>query len=588
MRLPFGYELVRSKELDDSRSQVSSGITGSIVHGANSQLSGAPDNGNSGSERKVSTVDQANLSGVGGRKTVESLNTWDKFSQWTPFALRTQHNALGLGSRFDLDQFTGMQFDDLSELLADLSPEISKALWDFQLMCNNGYTLKAFKPGSNYEIPDKKGQKALDAIMKQIASYHGTEAVWFDRIFKTMFLRGSFLMELILAANQKDFVDIATPDPRTLTFKRVYDNTRGQHWGFGQIQMGEYVPLNDLPHIKYVPVHPSPDSIEGHSLCGSAFFVAIFLMSVLRDLKRVIQHQGYDRLDVEIDFMQLVEAMPTEAQGDPQKQQEWMDRVVAEVNAVYSKLKPDDTYVHGNAIKINKPVGTASSDSLNAMGALFEALERMATRALKSMPILMFTRVTRTETQANREWEIYAKGIEIIQHLVESPTENMLELALQAQGIQSDVRLRFTQLRASEAMRDAQVDLLKSKTARENYDNGYWSQDEAALYATQKQSADNPEPRKVATSNPFVQGGGADGAVTGNPETNPDPLGGAATSNAENPPANAAREVATNGNGYTRKSYGAIMQEIGLSVPRHSVSGAPDIIIDDEKEDEDT
>jgi hypothetical protein len=509
VRLPFGLELswdtgVPEPEPERTIPQLSAAVS-------TTRLSGAPDTDNS-----VSNIDASSLA---GRKSVENVDTTYNFSVWSAFAQRKKNLSIGLESRLDIEDFARMDFDTLAELMSDLSPEISKALWDFLLMCNGGYTCKALKPGT--QVVDKKAQKILDDLLSQIGNYHGTTGVFFDRLFRTLFMRGSILLELVLDTNG-DFIDIATPDTGTLRFKRITDPRRGQCWDFGQLIAGEFKSLN-IPTVRYVPVHPSPDSIEGHSLCSAAFFCAIFLMSVLRDTKRIVQHQGYMRLDVEILFENLKEAMPSDIQSNPKKVKEWMDQVVAGVEDVYRKLKPDDTYIHSDAIKVNKPVGTANSDSLKAIDALFGALERMVTRALKSMPILMGIGAGegRNETHANREWEIFAKGIETVQHFVESAFEYEAELALRAKGIQAKVEHRFAQFRGAELMRDAQVDMLRTQVARARYDCGYWSQDEAANYAADKAKADVPEPRAAAPK----LGGQADNQLTGT-AVNPDPSTG--------------------------------------------------------------
>lgn len=462
----------------------------------------------------------ADPTSLGGRKSTESIDTWYNTNVWDFFSRRKQNSKLGMASSFDLDDFSKMDFDVLADLLTDLSPEISKALWDFLLMANGGYKIKALNVTGDTQAVNEQAQIALGDIMTTLGMHNGTITVFFDRLYRTLFLRGSILAELVLAPNGRDFVDIAVPDTATLTYRRRFDSLRGQIWEFGQRINGVFVSL-DIPTVRYVPLHPSPNSIEGHSMCSAAFFCAIFLMSVLRDTKRVVQHQGYMRLDVEIQFERLLQTMPEDLQGNPEAVNQWMKSVVTSVEHVYQNLKPDDTYIHSDAIKVNKPVGTANADSLSAIGSLFDALERMLTRAVKSMPILMGGGASgsKNETHANREWEIYAKGIETVQHLIETPLEYLLQMALQAQGIQAKVELRFHLFRAAELVRDTQVDMLKSQVARANFDNGYISQNEASLYAVDKDRADSPEPRNAV---PPKVGGQADTQLSG-AQDNPNP-----------------------------------------------------------------
>ncbi len=452
-------------------------------------LSGAPDR----------APGSADYRGLGrGRQSVEDTNLWTEFGFWQSYSARKKTAQYGLSPEFDLADVQNVDFDELTGILADLSPEISKALWDFINLSNSGYELRALRPNDDSEEIDEPGQAILDDMMNTIASYHGTAGVMFDRLFKMIFLRGSFLLELVMAENGRDFVDIATPDTKTLEFRRVNDPLRGQVWKFGQRQKGEFVDL-DIPTIRYIPVHPNPDSIEGHPLVAPALFLGIFLMAVLRDTKRVVQHQGYMRLDVAVLFDKLKDTMPSEIQSDPNAIVKWMNDIVGAVEEVYSSLEPDDTYVHSDSIEVRDPVGTVSADSLDAIEALFKAIERMMVRALKTMPILLGTDQSRSETQANREWEIYAKGIETVQHWVESGFEYICNMRLRAAGSQARAQLRFAQFRAAEAMRDAQVDMLKAKVARYLYDCGYINQDEAAQRAAGLEKADVPEPRAADT-----------------------------------------------------------------------------------------
>jgi hypothetical protein len=318
-----------------------------------------------------------------------------------------------------------------------------------------------------------------------------------------MFFRGSFLLELVLDKDARTFVDIATPDTKTLSYKRKNDPKRGQYWTFGQKIEGKYHDLSVYPTIKYIPLHPAPDSIEGTPMGTPALFLAIFMMSVLRDVKRVIQHQGYLRLDVQVEFEKLKDTIPQSTRDDPEKLTQWMDDAINQVKLVYETLEPDDTYVHSDSIMINNPVGSVSADSLNAIDKMFSVLERMAVRALKSMPLLLSTSSSRSETQANREWEIYSKGVETLQHFVESACQYIFELALQAQGIQTKVQLKFETFRAAEKMRDAQVDFLVARYARFVYDCGVTTMDDMA-HMMGFEAADADEVRDEKPKTPEV------------------------------------------------------------------------------------
>jgi hypothetical protein len=417
-------------------------------------------------------------------------------------------STLGFFSNFSTDDYwrtadltpnalRRLKVHKVVELLADSSPELSKALFDFVLMGNPGFTLKAYKPGT--ETEDVKATAALNAMLGTLKGYYGSVKVVFNRLLISAFLRGKLFAEIVLADNGRRFVDLATPDPAFLAFRRVKDTERGVVWQVGQWQGSEFVVL-DGPSIRYIPIHPFPGKIDGRSLVHPAIFICVFLIAMLSDLRRVVQQQGYPRLDIAILFEKLKDQIPQDVRAKPRELKAWADEVVSEIKKVYSKLKPDDTYVHSDAIEVNKPVGTLDNSSLGAVDGLIKACERMATRALKSMPLLMATTDGVSEANANRQWEMYAALCKSIQQEVETMISDLFQFALQGQGIMADVRLRFAELRAAELLRDAQVAMLKTLIARALYDNGIISQDEQAQMAADKIKADQPEPRASASS----------------------------------------------------------------------------------------
>lgn len=406
----------------------------------------------------------------------------------------------------DSDALQRMSPSKLMELLANLSPDVSRALWDFLRMCNPGWTAKALKPRSKTQ--DRRAQAVLDAFLAQLTNHYGAVDVQINRLFIAAFLRGAFAGELVLDAAGRTAVDLATPDPAALRFRKRTDELRGTVWQLCQWQNTELVDL-DRPTIRYIPIDPLPGSPYGRALAAPALFAAIFLLAMLHDLRRVVQQQGYPRIDIEVDFEQLKQSMPEEAQEDPDAFTTWINEALAQVMAVYRDLKPDQAYVHSSAIKINRPVGTVDSSSLGAVDGLIKGLERMLVRALKTMPLMMGTTDGVSEANASRQWEIHVAGIKSLQHLCEQLLEHLLSLALQAQGIAARVEFRFAELRSSEILRDAQAEALIIKNTREKYAAGWIGQDQAAQEGAGVDKADVPEPRAaigtvgdIATVNP--------------------------------------------------------------------------------------
>lgn len=383
---------------------------------------------------------------------------------------------------------------ELLKLMADISPEISRGLWDFLRLMNPGWTATVLRPGG--APAPRAAQDALSQFLKVLDERHGSIDIVIGRILMGGWLRGAFAAELVLDAAGRTPLDLATPDPALLQFRQVADTDMGMRWQLGQQQGTAWVAL-DVPTVRYLPVDPFPGSPYGRSLAHPAIFPALFLIGMLHDLRRVVRQQGYPRMDIEVAIDQLLKTMPDEYRDDPDAMQTWIGSAIAQVQAFYADLEPDDAYVHLDAVKVNGATGTlgAGTGSIQAADGLIRSLERMVTRALKSMPLMMGIAENVSETLANRQWEIHAAGIKALQHLAERLLESLLTLALQAQGIQGRVQFRFAELRAAEMLRDAQTLALNLQNAGTAYDRGYISQDEAAHLALGREKADQPAPR---------------------------------------------------------------------------------------------
>lgn len=426
---------------------------------------------------------------AGGRVSMDNPGDAWLGSSWIIDPPSDYEDEWRLGN-FDANTLSKVSPDRLVEILSDLSPEVSRALWDFQLLCNPGYTAKAMRPGGTTEYPT--AQKALDAFIQVLNDRHGTIDVLFSRMFMSPFWRGAIATELVLDESGRMPLNIVAVDPHCFRFKKIVDPVLGTVWQLGQWQGGQWVSL-DIPTIRYVPIHPAIDSPYGRPMVSPALFTALFLLSMLHDLKRVVQQQGYPRLDISIDLEKLVGEFP-EIESDPVKYQTWADDLVNMVTQVYSRLEPDDAYVHTSTVTVNRPVGAVDASSLGAVDALIKANERMATRALKTMPLMMGLDQSTNETDSNRQWEIFAAGTKSIQHYAETALSLQFSQALQCQGIQADVEFRFAELRAAEELRDEQTRTMRNNNAAFEYNQGWISQDEAAEKAV-KHKPDQPAPR---------------------------------------------------------------------------------------------
>lgn len=398
---------------------------------------------------------------------------------------------------------------DVGNLLADLSPEISCALWHYVRLANPGWEVKAFKPNSTAGVIDKVAQAAVDQFLNgDLRQLYGTSELAIDRIFINAFLRGAFMAELVLDNAGKRPIDLAVPDAQWTYFRIALDPQRGPVWQPYQFQHGRPVPLV-LDTIRYIPIDPLPASPYGRAMIQPAVFTTLFAISLLHDLKRVVQQQGYPRIDLTLDMEKLAESMPADLADDPKVFQAWVDTLVQDVGRAYTALQPDDAYVHTSNITVGRPVGALDTSSLGAIDSIITYLDRQAVRALKTMPLLMGINEASSETHANRQWEVFIAGVKSHQHTVEQLLEHLLTIGLRVQGIQARIEFRFAEVRAAELLRDAQVQALQLANASLAYARGWVNQDEAAMMGVNKQKADQQTPR-IPTAG--IGGGGGTAA----------------------------------------------------------------------------
>lgn len=440
-----------------------------------------------------------NVAGLaGGRASLENESDFRTNGQIGEFIsmAREDYDVFRLSEQF----VRSIKPNKLLEILSDASPELSRALFDFLLMACPGWSIKAV--GTKSKTQDDAATDFLknEVIERLKENYHAPEVI-FVKHFLSAFLRGSICSEAVFDARGREFVDIAIIDPDSLTHKKIKDERRGLIWGIYQRQGSQLVDLN-IPSVGYIPIHAFLNSNRGRPLAKPAIFVCFFLIATLQDLRRVIRQQGYPRIDIQINIEKLRGMIPEAQRRDLAGIKKFSDQLIAEVRAVYSKLKPDDVYIHSDAVTLNQPVGALNSSSLGVVGELLKALERMATRALKTQPLMMATNEGVSEANANRQWEIYVAGIKSIQHYTEAILDSHFDLALRAKGFQAKSELRFSELRAAELLRDSQVELLQTTIARQQYDNGSITADEMAQKSTQgkKDKADQQEPREVKQS----------------------------------------------------------------------------------------
>lgn len=399
--------------------------------------------------RKRPTLD--NRAFAGGRQSINNSN--DPIYSHRYFKLESPDTPDETWRIIQLDASLLNKYNvhTLIDFIIDSSPEVSKALFDFIRFCTFDWEIHVFQAGTMDEqdgeligTPNPEGERALNEFLDLIESYddNGIEVV-LSRAFWSIFARGAFFVELVLDPSGTLPIDIAIPDPRSARFRKEKDEQRGEIRSLYQWQGGGEPVRLDRETVQYLPLDPKPDNAFGTPMVSAALFSCLFQLGVMYDLRRVVQQQGYPRLDFAVDTQMLYDIMPPSVKGDENKEKEWSTQFLNNAMDFYQNLKPDSAYFHFDTIKINRPVGTVDSSSLGAVEGLIRAIERQITRGLKTMSLLMGSNDSRSETQVKWEWQVYGLEIETVRGVVKRGLSRLFRLALEAQGIAADVGMSF-------------------------------------------------------------------------------------------------------------------------------------------------
>lgn len=441
-----------------------------------------------------------------GRQTTpsNSLGPWG----WSVVPRRGPH-AVDL-ERLDVRRCTAQQILDV---LADLSPDVSLALHNVLRLGGRDFTLMAVRPATSTQ--DKTAQTALDTLVKRLNMRHGGLDGLLDQWHYTLFLQGAAAAELIVADSLKDVDDLIAVQPYTIEFRR---DEKGIARPWCTDQYGQAKPLNENL-FRYVPLDSPPDDPYGRAPAAPVIGEIAFGIQMMADLKQALHTNAWGRLDIEVMYEALQKAAPFHLQSDPAALWAWINARMSEIKSEYDSIRPDDTFIHLDLMKIK---GVDSSGKMFAAAPLFRVLELRTIRALKQLPILMGSNEGTTETHGTVQFEIYADTIENLRAKSDLLLETLLTTALRVQGVQAEVRCEWKPLRTTDRLKDAQAEQLEIDNAIKRVSQGWTSNEEEAMRIVGHKPVGEPLPRPQppgpkndANGEDESEDGGEEGRVEG-------------------------------------------------------------------------
>ncbi|MEK6459165.1 phage minor head protein [Heyndrickxia faecalis] len=422
-------------------------------------------------KRYLSSVRSAiNSQLTGGRET---LDKWERQFRWYDGIIRREH----LRSKNVMDSL---------KIIRDINPDASMAIWNFLRLSNQGHELECLKPTGS---PDKQGLDYLNNLSARVGRLYGGGADQLINVLNlTGYTQGAIALEVELNEQLNDVVDFHAVDPATLDFRKNRET--------GEIELvqkqldGTYRVMNQN-QVFYQPFDPDIGDPYGRSPILPVLQIVFFQVEVLKDLKAVAHHQGHARFDISVMEESILKNIPPQvaAQGEDGVRS-FVSKYIGDIEKAFKQLKPDDNFFHTDSVKVDMAGGTQGK-SMDAT-ALINVINQQVVTSLKQLPILLGRNEGTTETHGSIQWQIYVAGIESIQRGVKRIMERAYNVALQVQGRQSTARLTFNKIRTTDRQAEATAAATETNTLITQVNQGWVTNDEAAMQAVGHKAVSEP------------------------------------------------------------------------------------------------
>lgn len=388
--------------------------------------------------------------------------------------------------------------EELLDLLSDAHPDVSYALWNFLRIGNGDYTITVTRPGKDTEY--SKGKRAIDEFLAKLEApnpFRFETSRSFKKVLNqlmlTMVVRGAGAGELVLTPDLDDVAFIAPVDPATVEFK-FEDDRYVPYQDDGNLSL-------DIPTFFYEALDEHVDDPYGRSPFTAAIQMVLFQLQVLNDIKAVVHNQGYPRLDIQILEEVLLKRMPIGIRNNEEKKQKWLNDQLQKIIDMYSRLGPDDTFVHYDSVKLGMVGGDGGGGALLDPQKLMAVVDSLVMSGLKTLSTILGRRSQgNTESFAKLEIKLFIKSVEAVQEVVERLVSRMLTLVLNIKGIQGEVHFQYKPVEIRTALEQAQFEQIAYMNIAFLRDQGWIDQEEAAMRAVGHAPVGEPVKAQVPTN----------------------------------------------------------------------------------------
>lgn len=439
-------------------------------------------------------------------------------------------NTLSLPAYRDhlTDIFTTRSSDDSRSLLKSLfihDPDVSAAVNAFLTVAN---TDPVFVVRDQDGLIDRDGQKTLNQLLLSLTTRfdYSKGFDWrpslrsiTENMRYMVLLRGGIGAELVLEKTLLP-TEIRQVDLSTLSW---YERTPGKYTPEQTPAGSSQKILLDIPTFFVSFFRRDPTSIYTYSPFVSAINTVAARQQVINDLYRIMQLTGFPRLEITVMEEILRKSAPAAAKSDASQMSIWINEQMAAIRSAVSNIRPDQAFVHTDAVGAKMLNDTKPANSLN-IDSIINTLNAQNQAALRSVATILGRGESGVNT-ASVEARIFSMNAEEINEPVSEILSQMMTMLIRLHGHeQSYVTCRFKPVELRPATELEPMLAIKAARLKEDLSLGIITDDE---YHLEMYGRIRPDDAPELCETGFMGGSGG-AADVGNPQDvtpNQDSLG---------------------------------------------------------------
>jgi len=388
----------------------------------------------------------------------------------------------------------------LLNVLADVSPEIAKALNNKLRMVGTKVTFKAVKKDGS---EDPRGQGMIDDCITRINPFYGGINMIIKQLVFSIFCWGAACHDSEIMPDLKGTGNIFPVCPDTIYFERDANQFPRPFqlqylWGMNLPELyHDMHQMNTLPFremnlasFAYTPFDPGIDDPYGRSPAWPALQVIFFAAQLFRDLQRVVENQAWGHTDFSLKseiLMKLMAQISPNEMNSAAKLASFINDRISEVQSQYGALQPRDAFVHPDYLEVTQDVKGAD---LTGIDKIISAVKREIVTALKEIPQFMDVEDTGNSELTANQFEMYVHDVEAYRDVISDHIKKHLVLNAFLLGYH-DLRVvsSWDAIRSTQRLQDAQAHRVEIGNHQMIRDNGWQTQDQASLKVTGTKAA---------------------------------------------------------------------------------------------------